>query len=273
MRMKMFIMMLLVAVSLFGAQAVTTKYKVKLSLFGKVGEAKITIARRGDEYRMIVEDYATGLAAKISGNERDRMVSRGRIVNGHYVSDRFELFQTNDSTIEANIYAFDHDAKTITRYQDKNETVKETTFDIASMGLKEVKSVKKTKKTKVLDYYTSYDALSVVLNFPKLLEKGCRVEIKPVGLAKKERKMYISRPKGEALSEALEAFNYPGVRSVVQLDSYELKDDDEYGVLIGFNAHGGIDEVVTKETYFLIGYGRIEKIDEVQVDVDEVFAQ
>jgi hypothetical protein len=56
---------------------------------------------------------------------------------------------------------------------------------------------------------------------------------------------------------------------VVQLDSIE--DDDEYGVYIGYNAEGGIEEVVTKETYFLIGYGRIVKIDEKRVPAEAIF--
>lgn len=271
--MKIFLLLLSTALFLFGSDAVTTRYKVKLSLFGTVGEAKITIAERENEYRMIVEDYATGLAAKISGNERDRMVSSGRIVNGRYISDRFELYQRNDKVVETNRYLFDHEAKTVTRIQDKNETVTETEFDIMSMGIKEIKKRKRTQKTKPLDYYSTYDSLSVVLNIPKLLEHGGRVEIKPVGLAKKERKLYISKPEGEAMTEALEQFDYPGIVTAVQLDSYELKSDDEYGVLIGYNSRGGIDEVVTKETYFLIGYGRIEKIDEVRVDADTIFSE
>lgn len=255
----------------FASDAVTTRYKVMLSLFGKVGEAKITIAERGNEYRMIVEDYATGLAANISGNERDRFVSRGHIVEGRYISDTFELYQTNNTTRESNVYVFDHDAKTVTRYQDKNKTVTESRFDPMKIGFVTKTRQEITQKGKVLDFYSSYDALSVVLNFTQMLKHASRVEIKPVGLAKKERKMYISRLRASTLSDALEAFNYPSIRHVIQLDSYERKDDDEYGVLIGYNGHGGIDEVVTKETYFLIGYGRIEKIDEVKRSVDEIF--
>ncbi|MEJ2468277.1 MAG: hypothetical protein P8Y51_04260 [Campylobacterales bacterium] len=258
---------------LMGSEAVTTRYKVMLSLFGKVGEAKITIAERGDEYRMIVEDYATGLAADISGNERDRFISRGHIKDGLYISDTFELYQTNDTTTESNVYVFDHDAKTVTRHQDKNQTVTERCFYAMSMAFEEQERKKITRKTKVLDFYSPFDSLSAVLSFPKLLETKSRVEIRPVGLAKKERKMYISRPAVQVLPELLETFSHPGVCNVIQLDSYELEDDDEYGVLIGYNNRGGIDEVVTKETYFLIGYGRIEKMDEMRYDADIFFEE
>jgi len=269
--MKSVLLIVMLLSVLTASDAVTTRYKVMLSLFGKVGEAEITVAVRGDEYRMVLEDYATGLAAKVTGEERDRFVSRGHIRDGFYVSDTFELFQTNSKTVESNRYVFDHDAKTVTRHQDKNQTVTETTFDAMSMGFKETKRQKHTRKTEVLDFYAPYDALSAVLNFPKLLEREARVEIRPVGLAKKERKMYISRPQTDALPELLEAFNYPSIRTVVQLDSYELEDEDEYGVLIGYNDRGGIDEVVTKETYFLIGYGRIEKIGTQKGGADAIF--
>jgi len=263
----------MLAAAALGSDAVSTRYKVMLSLFGKIGEATITTAVRGDEYRMIVEDYATGLAADISGNERDRMVSRGHIKDGFYYTDTFEIYQKNDTTKETNVYVFDHEAKTVTRFQDKNETVTERTFDPIEMCFKDKTSVKFTQKTKVLDFYSPYDSLAAVLNMPLMLSKADRVEIKPVGLAKKERKMYISRPAPEALPELLEGFHYPGIKSIIQLDSYELKSNDEYGVLIGYDAHGHINEVVTKETYFLIGYGRIEKIDETHRSIDSIFGE
>ena len=269
--MKKMLILLLLVTGLTGDDAVMTRYKVMLSLFGKVGEATITIATRGDQYRMILDDYATGLAAKVSGNERDRFVSSGHIRDGFYISDRFELYQTNDTTVESNIYVFDHEAKTVTRYQDKNETVTERTFNPMTMRLEDLTSQKISKKTKVLDFYSPYDALSVVLNIPKLLSATERVEIKPVGLAKKERKMYISLPTAEALPDLLDEFDYPGITRAVQLDSLELDSDDEYGVLIGYDEHGAIDEVVTKETYFLIGYGRIVKMDQMQISPRVIF--
>lgn len=266
----MLLLMILVS-GLLASQAVTTRYKVMLSLFGKIGEAKITVAERGNEYRMIVEDYATGLAADVSGNERDRFVSRGHIKDGFYLSDTFELYQTNDTTDESNVYVFDHDAKTVTRYQDKKTMVTESRFDAIQMRFVEEKHLKTKEDVEVLDYYSFYDPLSLLLNIPKLLEHSDRVEIRPVGLAKKERKMYISRPQGQALPGLMEAFNRPSITQVIQLDSYELEDEDEYGVLLGYNNRGKIDEVVTKETYFLIGYGRIEKMDEMRYDNDLIF--
>ncbi len=265
------LMLALLITGLFGSEAVTTRYKVMLSLFGKIGEAKITVAERGDRDIMIVEDHATGLAAQISGNERDRMVSRGHIKDGFYYSDTFEIYQQNDTTVESNVYVFDHEAKTVTRYQDKNATVSENSFDPIEMRFVTKNHQELTQKSEVLEFYSPYDSLSVVLDFPKLLAKAERVEIKPVGLAKKERKMYISRPQAQALPGLLEEFNYPGIKSIVQLDSMELKSGDEYGVLIGYNARGLIDEVVTKETYFVIGYGRIEKIGESRGSADTFF--
>lgn len=270
--MKAFLFLLTLALLLAAREAHTVQYKVMLSLFGKVGEANITVAERGDEYVMIVEDYATGLAAHISGNERDRFVSRGRIKNGFYISDTFTLFQTNTKTTETNRYVFDHTAKTVTRIQDKNTTVTDRSFDALSMRFVQTRRLKREQKTTALDFYSPFDALSITLNFPKLLARGGRIEVKPVGLAKKDRQMYIRKPTVQELPEMLESFHYPGIISVIELSDLEVKSDDEYGVLLGYNRHGGIDEVVTKETYFLIGYGRIEKIAEFQSEADDYFS-
>lgn len=261
----------ILAGSLWAQEAVSTRYKVMLSLFGKVGEATITVAERGDRYVMVVEAAATGLAANISGNERDCFVSRGHIEEGYYVSDTFEEYQVSSKRRESNVFIFDHDAKTVTRYQDKNETVHESRFDFDRMGVVDKTFQKIERREIVLPFYSPNDALSISLNFPKMLEKADSVEIKPVGLAKEERKMLISRPDPALLPEYLENFHYPTVTKVIVLDDYELASDDSYGVLMGYNAHGGVDEVTTKETYFLIGYGRIEKIGETKSDTQAWF--
>jgi glutamate synthase domain-containing protein 2 len=258
----------ILAVALLAKEATVIRYEVDLSLFGKVGEATISIAEDGERYVMVVEDHATGMAAKISGNERDLFISRGHIFEGRYISDVFIERQKNDTTSEVNTFTFDHEAEKVTRHQDKNETVTESTFDISTMGIRTVTKKKRKNETAELDFYSEYDALSVVLNIPRLVRLAPKVAIKPVGLAKKGRRMLLSEVTMNR-EEIRDDFDSPNVVRVVQLDSIE--DDDEYGVYIGYNAEGGIEEVVTKETYFLIGYGRIVKIDEKRVPAEAIF--
>jgi hypothetical protein len=254
-------------------EATITKYNVKLSLFGTVGQAKITIATKDDKYMMMLESAATGLAADISKNEKDRFISRGHIQDGFYISDTFEEYQVNDTTVETNLFVFDHINQSITRFQDKNETVVEESFNPIKMGFDRKKYQKIKKEETKLEYYSHYDALSVILNLHTFLSNNKQYEIKPVGLAKEGRRMEISRPTKSELPDMLEMFNYPEVEDVIILDSFEIDSDDEYGVLIGFDKDGNIDEVVTKETYFLIGYGRIEKIDMINVSPEQFFQQ
>jgi hypothetical protein len=269
--MKIIFLLMSLVLALLANRATLTTYNVKLSLFGTVGQAKITIATQDDKYMMMLESVATGLAADISKNEKNRFTSRGHIKDGYYISDTFEEYQHNDTTIETNLFVFDHDNKTITRFQDKNETVIEETFNIIQVRYDTKKYQKIKKKEEKLEYYSHYDALSVILNLPRFLNKKSKLEIKPVGLAKKERRMEISTPTQSEFVDMIDQFNYPGVKEIVILDSFEIKDDDEYGVLIGFDKDGNIDEVVTKETYFLIGYGRIEKIDMINVSPEQFF--
>jgi len=266
--MRFLSLLLFLTLGLFARDATVIRYAVDLSLFGKVGEAVITIAEKDDRYIMVVEDHATGMAAKISGHERDIFISRGHRFEGRYISDVFIERQRNDTTSEVNTFTFDHEAKKVVRHQDKNETVTESSFDFATMGVRTVTKEKRKNKTETLDYYSEYDALSVVLNIPRLLKLAPRVGIKPVGLAKKGRRMFIS-PVRMSREEIADTFDTPGIVRVVQLDSIE--NDDEYGVLIGYDAADNIEEVVTKETYFLIGYGRIVKLSQQTVSAESVF--
>ncbi len=253
--------------------ATKSSYDIYLSLFGKVGEATIVIAEQNSSYVMVVEDRATGLAAAISGNEVGRFVSRGKIVDGLYISNTFEQYQSNSSVVESNIFIFDHDAKSITRVQDKNETILQSKFNISTMSLEKIKSYKITQESTTLEYFSLHDPLSLALSIPTLLKTDHNATVEPVALAKKERKMVVHRVEPEMLEEVLDDFNSKNVNSVVGLDSYELESSDEYGVYIGYDVDGNIEEVATKELYYLVGFGRIEKSGNKVIDASALFKQ
>ncbi len=265
-----FWLLLLICVSALNASATVSTYNVELSLFGKVGEATITVAQEGGEYVMVVDDAATGLAAVISGNERGRFVSRGKVVDGIYISDSFEQYQTNNSVVESNVFVFDHEQRSVTRVQDKNETIEQSRFNIQTMSVERYKTYKVTKKQTTLEHYTQHDPLSLSLSIPALLKDRESVVIEPVALAKKERKMVVHRVSLQDLNETLDEFHSKMVTKVVGLDSYELESGDEYGVYIGYDADGALEEVTTKQLYYVIGYGRIEKISSKEANATEL---
>ena len=68
--MKMIFLLITLLATIYADNATVTTYNVKLSLFGTVGQAKITIATQDEKYMMMLESAATGLAAKISKNVR-----------------------------------------------------------------------------------------------------------------------------------------------------------------------------------------------------------
>lgn len=256
--------------TLQAAEAVHTRYELKLSLFGTVGEASVKIATDADAYVIVVEAEATGLAARISNNEKDRFISRGHIHEGQFISDLFEFSQQNGKVSETNIYLFDHKAKTVTRFQDKNETITERYFSTQKMGFVEEKRRKVTRKSEQLPFYSAFDALSLTLNLRHLVENAPQV-VQPVGLAKGDRHMVVTRPKTEDLPDIFDDFHQQTIRTVVGLDATELKSNDVYGLYLGFDAEGGIEEAITKETYFVIGYGRIEKMWRRSIDPSPFF--
>jgi len=152
MKMKKIVMMLslLLFATFLEAETITADYKVEFGIIGEIGIANAVLTKDENTYEIDVELKATGMAATLSGNRRERHVSKGHIENGMMVSDYYQITKWYGSKMSNKLYSIDH----------KNKTVKR-----AFKRWKNGKLVKDVNDT--LDFYAKDDLLTLYFNLDK----------------------------------------------------------------------------------------------------------
>jgi hypothetical protein len=150
--MKKILMMLtlLLFATFLEAQTITADYKVEFGIVGEIGIANAVLTKDENTYEIDVELEATGIAATLSGNRRERHVSKGHMENGMLVSDYYQITKWYGSKMSTKLYSIDH----------KNKTVKR-----AFKRWKNGKLVKDVTDT--LDFYAKDDLLTLYFNLDK----------------------------------------------------------------------------------------------------------
>jgi len=164
--MKLILIILLIATNLL-AKDYTTRYDVKVGMFGKVGYADVSLNENDSSYEMKLVAKLTGTAASLTGNRVESYISKGKIIDGKYMPDTFTKILKTNSEEEVLTYTFEHKAKRLTLNEKKEEIIKGTKFDAMSFKIISTKEIKKSDTTKVLDKYIDTDILSTYLNTSK----------------------------------------------------------------------------------------------------------
>ena len=91
----------------------TARYKVGYGFF-TLGEATAVLKIDGEgRYETRVSAKATGLAATLSGNQREFYVSKGRVIDGRLQPDFYEKRMERSNRVRTKRYRFNHDAQTV----------------------------------------------------------------------------------------------------------------------------------------------------------------
>lgn len=163
--MRMIIVYLFTFISLFSMD-MTAKFDIAYGIFGTVGTTTTrTYVDQQNHYKIDLHVQTHGLAHFLSGNREEWYISVGNVnKKGVFIPDTFE--KTVKQTV-SNINGSDEnwEVETVTQkytfYHDQKKIMIEETKKLGEKIL--------NKEKKQLEYYASYDLLSLFLNFPKVL--------------------------------------------------------------------------------------------------------
>jgi len=154
--MKKILTLLLFLVFALGlkAETISVDYKVEFGIVGEIGVAHAKLTKDGNiSYVIEIELQSTGLAKTLSGNRRERHISKGHIENGIMVSDLYQIIKSHGNKLSDRVYIIDHKNKKVTKKD------------------KKYKNGKLYKdKEKVLDYYSKDDLLTLYFNLDKYIK-------------------------------------------------------------------------------------------------------
>ena len=144
--------LIVLCITALQAKTLKANYSVTYGIVGKIGEAKAQLEKSKEGYTIDIGMAATGLAATLSGNRKERHRSVGHIENGLLVSDRYEVIRRYRNTRVVKTYTVDHRRKRV---------------------LKSYKKYRKgklvTEERKVLDFYSKNDLLTLYFNLERVL--------------------------------------------------------------------------------------------------------
>lgn len=230
------ILILLFAFAVPGLMGVTLtgKYIVSFSVFGKIGEADVSMEEMGGRYHIHVDGYLTGMAAALGAHRHETHDSYGTVHEGVYLPDRYVKDRRSDTRDETTVYTFDHKAKTVTKERTKRYVRNGSRFDPAQMKIVDVSEDVKEHAVQAVPYYAPNDLLSLffnVKNFLKEIPRGGQSVQHSVGATNKKGEVLITNPNGEkrrALARLMPDNDDRLITVVVDEDIFESEKGELY---------------------------------------------
>gem|GEM_PF-1616189 len=230
------------------------KYHVDLSLFGKVGNIEVFVDTKDNEYQIEMKAKTSEQIAGLNSKKDITYISRGKIINGKFVTDTFEKRTESKKKKTYEIFLFDHRQKKVTHFKEKTKKVTESHFDIHTFSnITETKYVR-SSDNKTLDHYSYYDVLSFLLNLGSLNEDEYEGAIKPIGAKKNQTITLKKQHENHSDQRLLESREFEKIY-LLRIQS----DEKEYELILGIDENGILKEAVTRKSIFLIGRGRLKR--------------
>ncbi len=168
------------------AETIRADYDVSYGIFGTIGTAKAKLEKSAGTYKIEIYLEATGLAKQLSGNRKEKHLSKGRIDrNGVLISDTYEVVRSYRKTKVVKTYTVDHKAHQVRKLYRK---------------YKKGKLVDEQKE--VLTFFSSNDLLTLYFNLDRLLpdkHKAGTYNFQAVGAEKQDGKISVEIPTANEL--------------------------------------------------------------------------
>jgi hypothetical protein len=233
---KLSTLLLLCSALLFGAHA---KYDVTFSVFGKIGEADVTMERSADEYLITIDAKTTGTAADLSGNRKEIYISQGAIVDGVLVPDVLTIQRSSKGNLEFTSFLFDHEEHNISVEKAQIKEVTENSVDIMSLAIKRTKYDKFSSSQKYNDFYTKNDIVSLFFNashYLKGMKSGDEKTLQAVGVSTENGEVAIASPKQPQLQHMQKIMKSDAVDQYVRVGvSKEYFENDDGALLVSLS--------------------------------------
>jgi len=168
------------------AKVIKANFDVSYGIFGKIGTSKAVLTKNAKTYKIEIKLAATGLAKVLSGDRREKHISKGHIVNGLMVSDTYEVIKTHGQNRVSKKYVIDHKRKKVIKKYRK---------------YKKGRLVSNEEST--LDFYSKDDLLTLYFNLDTAIKNKTKPHtyvFRAVGAERQKGKVTVIIPKRGALA-------------------------------------------------------------------------
>lgn len=191
-------------------------YKISYGIFGELGIAKTKLTIIDDNYEIIINAKATGMAKFLSNGKEETYQSFGKIKNGDFYSYKYTTDKKTNSKQRIRNYIFDYDAKEIKIYDTKKYT-KTALDDNFEQTIKWYSDNSTSKNS----FFATNDILSLFFNVTKNLssfDKSLNYEFKTLGAKEENGKINVYFPKIEEKQTFDELFENKNEKLIVSIN-------------------------------------------------------
>jgi hypothetical protein len=218
------------------AETIEVDYKVEFGIVGEIGVAHAKLTRDENSYVIDIKLDSTGIAKTLSGNRKERHISKGHIENGVMVSDLYQIIKSHGSKLSDRVYTIDHKNKKVTRED------------------KKYKNGKLYKhKTKVMDDYSKDDLLTLYFNLnsyikDKNISKDYRFHA--VGAEIQDGYVDIHLPNNKELPEYKELLGDDGSWYARAIVNQNIFSSDKGELFLSIGKDGITQKAILKDLIF-----------------------
>ena len=219
------------------AEIIKANYDVSYGIFGKIGMSKAILKKDNKRYSIDIRLSATGLAKILSGDRRERHISKGHIdENGLMISDLYQVIKTHGKTMVNKTYRIDH----------KNKKVKKVYRKYKNRKLV------KTEKT-MLDFYAKDDLLTLYFNLGSAVKdktKPATYVFKAVGAERQQGKVTLIIPVFYKLKDYKETLGKGASWYATAIIHQKIFSSKEGRLMLAVGEDGITNKAVLKDVIF-----------------------
>jgi len=219
------------------AETLYVEYKVEFGLFGEIGVAKATLDRGENHYEIDIQLDSTGLAKTLSGDRKERHISKGHIENGRMVSDLYQIMKSHGVYSSNRIYRIDHEHHKVTQQTQKWKRGK----------------LYKDKTIEMDEIYAKDDLLTLYFNLDSYIQDKNRSQdyrLHAVGAEKQKGYVDVHIPTKQELVEYQELLGDNQDWYAKAIIYQDIFSSDKGELLLGIGADGITNKAVLKDLLF-----------------------
>lgn len=218
------------------AETIKADYDVSYGIFGQIGTAKAVLKKELKKYSIDIHLEATGLAKVLSGDRKERHISKGHIEHGLMVSDLYQVIKSHGDTVVNKEYWIDHKRKKVIKKRKK---------------FKQGKLV--SNRRSVLDFYAKDDLLTLYFNLDSAIKEKRKPRtylFEAVGAEKQKGKVTVIIPTKQDLPKYLEDLGNDSAWYATAIIHQQIFSSQEGRLLLGVAEDGITDQAVLKDVIF-----------------------
>jgi len=234
--MKKIVLLMITLLSL-QAQTLDVEYKVEFGIFGEIGIAKAKLTKEEGSYEIDIKLDSTGIAQTLSGDRKERHISKGHIEDGKMVSDLYQIIKSHGVYSSNRIYRIDHEHKKVTQQTQKWKKGK----------------LYKDKTVEMDDIYAKDDLLTLYFNLDSYIQDknvSRDYRLHAVGAEKQQGYVDIHIPTKEELPEYKEMLGENQAWYAKAIIHQDIFSSDKGELLLGIGEDGITDKAVLKDLIF-----------------------